>query len=251
MKPEGLFRAFSMKEMRFENAKTRTIIFNAPLPESDPGQFVMAWLPGLGEKPFSISGNDPLALTIADVGPVSHALIQLREGERVWIRGPFGRGFSLVSQSHLLVGGGYGAAPLSFLARQARLQGHTVTVALGARTKNDLIMTSAFELMGCQVYLATEDGSAGIQGLVTDVLEQACANSRPGSLYACGPNGMLVAVAEFALKQKMPAQISFEALIRCGVGLCGSCELPEETCLMLGIPSGFLVCRDGPVAVVD
>ncbi|MDY6846400.1 MAG: dihydroorotate dehydrogenase electron transfer subunit, partial [Chloroflexota bacterium] len=82
---------------------------------------------------------------------------------------------------------------------------------------------------------------------VTDALERACADWRPEAIYACGPMGMVLAVAAFARAKKLPAQLSFEALIRCGIGLCGSCELPESTCLELGIPSGFLVCHDGPV----
>jgi len=210
----------------------------------------MAWLPGIGEKPFSISGNTPLALTVADVGPFSHAFTQLSKGERVWIRGPFGYGFKLTSQTSLLVGGGYGAAPLSLLARHLRLKGSQVAVALGARTGEALMMVRAFESLGCQVYLATEDGSAGTMGLVTSAVEQACAEVKPDTLYACGPSNMLVALGEFALLNNLAAQLSFEALIRCGVGLCGSCELPEATCVKLGIPEGFLVCHDGPVALI-
>ena len=132
-----------------------------------PGQLVMAWLPGVGEKPFSVSGDDPLALTVADVGSVSHALNQLNPGDRVWIRGPLGQGFSLNSQRSLLVGGGYGAAPLFLLAQHARREGVDVSVVLGAKTRGELIMTAAFESIGCRVSLATEDGSAGLHGMVT------------------------------------------------------------------------------------
>ena len=251
MNQEGLFTVYRVKSVRVENQTTRSLIFNAPMAGVQPGQYVMAWLPEIGEKPFSISGDDPLALTVADVGPVSHALSRLEAGERVWVRGPLGRGFSLVSDSHLLVGGGYGAAPLSLLANRARGQGYTVSVALGASSKSDLLMWDSFEGMGCQVILATEDGSMGIKGLVTDALEKACADWQPEAIYACGPMGMLLAVAAFAGAKKLPAQLSFEALIRCGIGLCGSCELPEAICLELGIPSGFLVCHDGPVAMVS
>ncbi len=250
MKSEGLFLTFIVQEVRCDNAYTRTLIFDAPLSNSQPGQYVMAWLPGIGEKPFSLSDDDPLALTIADVGPVSHTLTQLTPGKRVWVRGPFGKGFTLASDSHLLVGGGYGAAPLSLLAKRARQKGHPVKVALGGKTQDDLILVPIFYALGCQVFLATEDGSAGIQGLVTEAIGQAIADGCPETLYACGPSGMLMAVAAFAREKKMPAQLSFEALIRCGVGLCGSCDLPEVTCLKLGLSPGFLVCHDGPVATI-
>jgi len=251
VKHNGLFSVYTIKEMRLENAHACTLLFNDTLPDTQPGQYVMAWLPGVGEKPFSVSGDDPLALTVADVGPVSHALNQLCTGDRVWVRGPLGKGFSLTSQNLLVVGGGYGAAPLSLLASRARQQSLEVTAVLGARTRNDLIMTSAFEASGCHVYLATEDGSTGIKGMVTAGMEGAYEDFHPDGLYACGPTGMLLAAAEFAREKNIPAQLSFEAVIRCGIGLCGSCELPEETCLKLGIPAGFLVCHDGPVVYLN
>jgi dihydroorotate dehydrogenase electron transfer subunit len=247
MKRDGLFRPYRIAEVRIENDKTRTLIFDAPMEGIQPGQFLMAWLPGLDERPFSIRGDDPLAITVADVGTYSHRLTRLELGERVWVRGPFGKGFSLETESHLLVGGGYGAAPLSLLAKRARELGHSVAVALGAKTKGDLMMVSAFEEMGCHVYLATEDGSCGVKGLVTAAVEQAFDECSPATLYACGPNPMLLALAAYARDKGLPAQLSFEALIRCGIGLCGSCELPEDICLILGIQPGFLVCKDGPV----
>lgn len=247
MTHRDLFSVFTVASVRLENPTTRTLFFDRSLMDIQPGQFVMAWLPGVGEKPFSVSGDDPLALTIADVGSVSHALNQLNPGDRVWIRGPLGQGFSLNSQRSLLVGGGYGAAPLFLLAQHARREGVDVSVVLGAKTRGELIMTAAFESIGCRVSLATEDGSAGLHGMVTAALEQAYHEILPDGLFACGPAGMLMAVAQFAQKRNVPAQLSFEALIRCGVGLCGSCELSEETCLKLGISAGFLVCHDGPV----
>lgn len=250
MKPTSLFNAFRVQEVRQENAYTQTLVFNTPLPKVQPGQYVMAWLPGIGEKPFSIAAKEPFSLTVAAVGPVSEALCNLKPGERVWVRGPLGQGFVLQGHRHLLVGGGYGAAPLSFLARQARQQGHEVGVCLGAKTKDDLIMVNQFESIGCHVHLATEDGSAGMQGLATAALEQAYWEQFPEVIYACGPTGMLLAVAELSLRHLVPAELSFEALIRCGVGLCGSCELPEEICLKLDLPTGFLVCHDGPVAIL-
>lgn len=250
MNPTGLFTVYNVAEVCQENARTKTLFFATPLEGAQPGQYVMAWLPGVGEKPFSISNADPLALTVADVGPISHALNQLGRSDQVWIRGPLGHGFELIDRFHLLVGGGYGAAPLHFLARTALQQGHKVGICLGAKTKEDLIMVEAFEQMGCPVYLATEDGSVGVKGLVTAALETAFWELQPRVLYACGPTGMLMAVAKYSRRRFVPAELSFEALIRCGVGLCGSCELPEDLCQMLGLPGGFLVCHNGPVCIL-
>ena len=248
MNRKGLFKAYQVQAARQENARTRTLILDAPLP-SEPGQFVMAWLPDVGEKPFSISGNDPLTLTVCDVGPVSRALCALQPGERVWARGPLGKGFVLTGTSHILVGGGYGAAPLIFLARQARALGHKVVVCLGAKTHTELILSEQFKDMGCEVLAATEDGSAGLQGLVSLPLLHALEQNPTAGVYTCGPTGMLLAVRQLCRPFQVPTQLSFEALMRCGVGLCGSCELSEEICHLLGIPTGFLVCHDGPVVM--
>ena len=243
----GLYNYLRIKKSRVENAHTKTLIFNAPLKDAYPGQFVMAWLPGIGEKPFSISGNDPLSLTICDVGPLSHALCQLVEGAPVWVRGPFGQGFKLVGESHILVGGGYGAAPLYYLAQQARQLSHKVQVCLGAKTKADLLMVQQFKDLSCQVSIATEDGSLGETGFVTKALEMATEAQYPTGVYACGPTGMLLAINQFYQNQQLSTQLSFEALIRCGIGLCGSCELSEAICTEINAPKGWLVCKDGPV----
>jgi dihydroorotate dehydrogenase electron transfer subunit len=246
----GMMRTFRVANLLRENETTHTLLLNGRLPEAQPGQFVMAWLPEVGEKPFSIHASIPLALTICDVGPVSHALVNLQAHDRVWIRGPLGNGFELKGTKHLLVGGGYGAAPLSFLAQEAIRQGGQVVACLGAKTKADLILVERLSSLGCDLRVATEDGSEGHQGLVTEVVKEAIDVFQPDCLYACGPTGMLLALADLCKLRGLPAQLSFEALMRCGVGLCGSCELPEELCQRLGLPGGWLVCHDGPVAMI-
>lgn len=246
----GVMRPFRVANVLHENESTHTLLLNGRLPEAQPGQFVMAWLPEVGEKPFSVHANTPLALTICDVGPVSHALVNLQVHDRVWIRGPLGNGFELKGSKHLLVGGGYGAAPLSFLAQEAIRQGGQVVACLGAKTKADLILVERVSSLGCELRVATEDGSEGHQGLVTEVAGEVIDAFQPDCLYACGPTGMLLALADLCKMKGLPVQLSFEALMRCGVGLCGSCELPEELCQQLGLPGGWLVCHDGPVAMI-
>ncbi|HOI10903.1 MAG TPA: dihydroorotate dehydrogenase electron transfer subunit, partial [Myxococcota bacterium] len=214
-------------------------ILDAPLP-SEPGQFVMAWLPDVGEKPFSISGNDPLTLTVCDVGPVSRALCALQPGERVWARGPLGKGFVLTGTSHILVGGGYGAAPLSFLARQARALGHKVVVCLGAKTHTELMLSEQFKDMGCEVLAATEDGSAGVRGRVTALY-------RPQDfdvVVACGPVPMMRAVQQACRDAGTRAVLSMEARMACGIGACLGCTTQTTTGMRR-------VCTDGPVFPAD
>jgi len=249
--PVGLFSAFRVQQKRTENAYTCSLVLNDSLPDALPGQFVMAWLPGIDERPFSLSDNDPVRITVADVGSFSHALNQLQPGDYLWLRGPLGRGFIPHGRSHLLLGGGYGAAPLSFLAKSLCAQGDQVGVCLGVRSRADLLLVEEFESLGCQVWLATEDGSAGKQGLLTALLPEAQNALKPETVYACGPIGMLTTVGAWARTAGLPAQLSFEGVMRCGVGLCGSCELPEETCQQLGLAPGFLVCHDGPVGEIS
>jgi dihydroorotate dehydrogenase electron transfer subunit len=237
-----MHRTFHISEVRVENERTKTFVFDAALP-ARPGQFVMAWLPDVGEKPFSIAGADPLALTVVAVGPFSRALHELEPGERLWVRGPLGQGFRITGERLLLAGGGYGVAPLLFLTRKAVSQGCQVEVCIGARTAHDVLLVSDFEQLGVTVRVTTEDGSLGERGLVTHAVERAMGAEHPDLLCACGPVPMLEALDRLCAVHTLPRQLSWEALMRCGMGLCGSCELQVP-----GYPSGWLACQDGPVS---
>lgn len=243
MTSTGLPQAFKIAEIKAENAQTNTYVLAGSL-AAQPGQFVMVWLPGLEDKPFSLAQADPIHLTIAAVGPVTRAIAQLQVGDTVWVRGPLGRGFclppGLASEQYLLlIGGGYGVAPLLFLARQARAAGCWVSMLVGARRSSDLLLLQEFEALGTPLWLATEDGSAGRPGLVTEAIPDVLGNPPilPTAVYACGPTGMLGAVAGWSASTGIPVQLSWEAHMRCGLGLCGSCE----------VGAGWLTCLDGPV----
>ncbi len=239
VRPATLPRPAQVTRIIAENSRTRTLVFDLRL-DARPGQFVMVWLPGHDEKPFSVTGVDPLRLTIARVGKFSSALHELRVGDRLGIRGPFGHGFVLSRGSALLVGGGYGAAPLAFLAERLLAAGSHVSVALGARTAAELILSDRFRGLGITPYLATEDGTQGYPGRVTDMVHDILEQQVIAAMYACGPNGMLDSLERLCRAAGVPAQLSREAYMRCGTGICGSCE-----------HEGHLVCRDGPVFGVD
>jgi dihydroorotate dehydrogenase electron transfer subunit len=238
------FIPFRLSATRSLNERAKLLTFDRPV-SGHPGQFVMAWLPGVGEKPFSIARLDPLSLLVVAVGPFSRALHALEPGESLWIKGPLGQGFSLAGKHILLAGGGYGAAPLLALARSARAAGIRVTACLGARQAEDLLLLDAFEGLGCDLSLSTEDGSVGEKGLITAPVTHCLEMAAVDGLFACGPSGMLSALAGLSREQRMPYQLSWEAHMRCGMGLCGSCEVPQQ--LDPALPVGWLACYDGPV----
>ncbi len=231
----GLPRPTKIARVIEANATVRTFVLEAAA-EADPGQFIMIWLPRVDEKPFSLVDADPVTITVARVGPFTEKLHRLRNDDRIWFRGPLGRGFELRGKRILLIGGGYGVAPLAFLAQRAVEAGRQVTVVIGAWSRADLIFPQRLSELGCSVVLATEDGSAGVRGLATDVAESLFERGEVDAVYACGPEAMLDRILELCRSHGLFCQLSLEKYMRCGLGICGSCQR-----------GGMLVCRDGPV----
>jgi dihydroorotate dehydrogenase electron transfer subunit len=228
-------RVVPITQIISENPYTKTFVLDDAIPHATPGQFVMLWIPGIDEKPFAIVAREPLTLTVAAVGPFSRALHARQPGDRVGWRGPFGHGFDLSGGGDaLLIGGGYGVAALYFAACELRQQRDDLTVAIGGRGERDLLFAERFHALGVRVEIATEDGSRGVRGLVTDAAQDAL--TRAQRIFACGPEAMLVAVMKLALAKNIPAQLAVERYMKCGFGICGQCTL-----------SGKLVCLDGPV----
>lgn len=214
-----------------EGSRVKTFHFDLEI-DSEPGQFVMAWIPGMDEKPFCIAGEKPLKLSIANVGPFSKKMHELKKGDFVWIRGPFGKGFSLRGKRVIMVGGGYGVAPLRFLEEKARGKGIGVTFIMGAKTYEELMNAPKAKT----TIICTDDGSKGEKGFVTQQLEKALKNSKPDCVYACGPERMLVRVRDVCERENVECQLSLERFMKCGFGLCGQCSA-----------GGLMVCKDGPV----
>jgi len=240
------FTAKKVVKINVLNDSTRWIELEGSL-EASPGQFVMVWLPEVGEKPYSVASMDPFSLLVVDVGPFSHNMHCLNIGDQVWIKGPLGHGFVLEGRELLIAAGGYGAAPLYPLAGLARAQGCNIHVCLGARSAAGVLLEESFKQLGCEVSLATEDGSKGIHGLVTQSVHAALQEKHFDTLYACGPVGMLSALADSCHLQRLNYQLSWEANMRCGTGLCGSCEVPVS--FDASLPKGWLACFDGPVFI--
>ncbi len=245
-RPAGLFGGLpysaTIREVRVENYRIRTFVLDALMPQARPGQFVMAWLPGLEEAPFSLAYHAPVMITVARVGPFTEALHQLAAGDQLWLRGPYGQPFQAETGVHrpLLVGGGYGVAPLAFLAETLLADGQRPVVLVGGRSAADIIGLERFRQMGVPSVVTTEDSSLGEAGLVTSPVERMIRSGEGEALYGVGPHGMLQALESLARTYKLPAQLSWEATIGCSVGLCGKCEHTD----------GSLLCIEGPVRSV-
>lgn len=181
------------------------------------------------------------------------ALLQRRApGDRLRVLGPMGNPFRLPSADappleHLLVMGGVGAAPFPLVAERLLELGQPVRAFVGARTEELLLCVEDFEAMGVPVEVATDDGSRGFHGFVTGPLEGYVDGRElgpPPTLYACGPTPMMRAVDRIAGARELSLQLSFEAPMACGIGVCLSCVLKVKD------DGGWRYarcCREGPV----
>ena len=210
--------------------------------ETQPGQFFMIGLPGsevLLRRPFSVCGlpgtfddGAPGAVQVLYrvFGRGTAILASLRAGATIQVLGPLGRGFTLPDDRDAIpvfVAGGIGSAPFPALARALASAGPRPVMLYGARTKADLPLLEWFERSCAEVLVATDDGSLGREGPVTVALEELFA--RPSSrwhLYACGPTPMLKAVARAAIARGVRCDLSLEAPMACGFGVCLGCVLP-------------------------
>lgn len=228
-----------IKEIIEENYRVKRFIFDGEMPTGKPGQFIMAWLPRLNEKPFSLVNHQPVTLTIAAVGPFSKAMHALKVGDTVWFRGPFGQPFEIRGQRPLLVGGGYRLSPLVWLAQEQLARQLKPVAVIGAATAADLIAVERFKALGVPVFTITNDGSQGEKGLPTAPIKRMLAAQEVDTICAMGPHGMLHALEALAEEHHVAAQLSWEAYMGCAIGLCGMCEHVD----------GSLLCVEGPVRV--
>jgi dihydroorotate dehydrogenase electron transfer subunit len=235
MAERTIYTAMRVAGVRPEGDVGVTLTLDAPLP-AEPGQFAMLWLPGLAERPYTIMESEPLNITVARVGRFSEALCALEQGQRLWVRGPYGCGFALEGRRHLLVGGGSGTASLTLLARLALARGDEVTAIAAARSAERLMLAWRLAELGAKVILATDDGSAGLHGNALDAARPLLESGWPDALYACGPEVMLRALAHEAQARALPCWVSLERVMKCAMGVCGNCACGDR-----------LVCRDGPV----
>jgi dihydroorotate dehydrogenase electron transfer subunit len=207
-----------------------------------PGQFVAATVGGptsglLLRRSFSIHAIDPDAGTV-EIVVAAHAagttwITERRLGDELDLVGPLGQPFPLPANpgpdgrtSAVLVGGGYGSAPLFWLARVLRQQGIRVEVVLGAASADRLFGVELAGEVADAVEVTTDDGSAGTRGWVSDVLSDVLTRSGAGDVYACGPMAMLKTVSDAAQAAGARAHVAVEEAMACGVGVCMTCVMP-------------------------
>lgn len=237
----------------------RLLVVKAPemAPQLVPGQFVHVKVPALEKsalrRPFSVfnAEDGKVYILYKTVGRGTAALNAAKVGETLEIIGPLGHGFPVKCDgAALLVGGGYGVAPLYFLAKRLIASGWKgrIAVFVGGRTKTDLLAVEEFRSLGVELYLATNDGSEGVKGLVTDPLDDEIIKIRETGgkfeLFACGPDPMLKAVALRATGTKSKGWISMDRHMICGVGAC-------YACIQKTVRGNSRCCIEGPVFAAE
>jgi len=220
-----------------------------------PGQFVMLEIPGLARpylrRPYSVADADAergeVEFLVKTIGPGTEALERLSEGSPVNLLGPLGNRFSLEGlrsgQRAAVVAGGIGAAPFPLLFRALTLAGVAADLYLGGKNRTELSLRPRFEgIVPGHTILATDDGSLGERGFVTQVFDQrASAGGSYAAVFACGPMPMLAALAPLVSRLGLSAQLSTEAEMGCGFGVCLGCVLA-------GTEKPFIItCTEGPI----
>ncbi|MHA1584511.1 MAG: dihydroorotate dehydrogenase electron transfer subunit [Promethearchaeota archaeon] len=253
-----------------ESPIVKTFIINySPIPEKiemHSGQFLMVWIPGCDEVPMSLSHIGPdrqIGISVANVGEATAKLHELKIGDMIGIRGPYGNWYEEKPGTAIIIGGGIGMAsvlPLmnSILSHMSQKKAQTeseiskVYLINGAKTESELLFEDEIQEMisdtaiplesnKVSFEICTDDGSKGFKGFTTKKLEQILQKESYKeniTVYACGPEIMLKGVFDICEANNVSLQVSMERMMRCGFGMCGLCALE---------PTGLLVCKDGPI----
>lgn len=212
--------------------------------EARPGQFVMVCADDSNERilrrPLGVhrvNDNGEFALLYEVVGAGTEWLAQRKKGASIDILGPFGNGFDVQSRRLLLVAGGVGIAPLVFLAERAASEGRKVTLLFGAKTAKQVYPDKLLP-SGVEFIAVTQDGLIERQGMVTDVLSDLIEET--DQVFACGPSAMYGAMSQMRVLKGRNIQVSMEARMGCGFGLCNGCSIKTRQGMKR-------VCDEGPV----
>ena len=247
---EILFNRMIASEIFLMGVKSPEIVATAK-----PGQFVMirvsSGIDPLLRRPFSICGvkeDDQFLILYRVVGRGTAMLAAKKEGDKLSVLGPLGKGFELPKPHEipLLVGGGIGIAPLFFLLQN--MHNPDVEFMMGFGSSNEIIDLNGIVVIHANVSMATDDGTAGYHGPVTDLLEESLRKhvekKNSLSLFTCGPIPMLKRIVDIAINRRIPCQSSMESFMACGLGACQGCAIKAVS---KESREYYHVCKDGPV----
>ncbi|MFX1466513.1 MAG: dihydroorotate dehydrogenase electron transfer subunit [Promethearchaeota archaeon] len=233
-----------IKKIETNTPSIKTFFMKVPLiaQQGIPGQFIMVWTFN-DEIPMSLSYIDPkkelIGITVKKVGSSTEMMHSMSEGS-LGVRGPYGNGFKIAGSRILVVGGGVGMACLFPLILQLIKSQKSVTVLIGAVTKEELLFQNSLQEYttheNFRLSITTDDGSMGFHGLVTELMDETLQMETFDQIYACGPEPMLKTAFNIAESKNITFQASLERFMKCGIGLCGSCCINEQ-----------IVCKDGPI----
>lgn len=228
-----------------ETASIKSIFFrDEPSSKAEPGQFLMVWIPGLDEIPMSVSytsEDGSAAISVKMVGAATNSLYFRKTNQPIGVRGPYGRGFSLTNGKRaLIVSGGAGGAPLGPLSDLLARNSRDFTAVVGAPVTGELLFLDRYkinaQMVGGKVIPVTEDGAYGVKGLASEAAEAELKENDYDIIYTCGPEPMIKRILDLAIEYSVPIQASLERIMKCGIGICGSC-----------IIDSLRVCKEGPV----
>jgi len=219
-----------------ENSDVKTLLFKYP-ENITPGQFFMVWIPKIDEIPMSVSiiKKDKKGITFKRVGEATNALFDLKNGDKIGIRGPYGNGFKIVGKNILFVGGGSGIATIVPAFEKAIEDKISSTILLGTKNKNEIFFEKRIKKISSNVKISTDDGSKGYKGFASNLAEKLLENNNFDSIITCGPETMMKNL--FEKSDVKYFQASLERYMKCGIGLCGQCCIGK----------GLRVCEEGPV----
>ena len=237
-------RTVRIRKVIQESSNIRSLLFKDNFSvNAEPGQFLMVWVPAVGEFPMSASlryGKEISSIVVKGVGEGTRKLYDSRIGDIIGLRGPYGRPFTFAKRMTqvLLVGGGTGMAPVVLAARALRELGVQTRLVIGAKTKDELpFLDFCRRTVGARkVYLTTDDGSLGRKGLAHEEVIDLVSKFKFDCMFACGPEAMMYHIFRIAYRRSIPVQFSLERIMKCGFSICGSCCMGD-----------VILCRDGPV----
>lgn len=236
-------RIVTIEKVTVESPTVKSFTFTDHLCEiAFPGQFIMVWIPDIDEIPMSITheiGSQKSKIWVKLTGMATEKMHELNIGDVIGIRGPYGNNFSTSPNEQILViAGGTGIVPL--LDILMNLDHDRLYLFYGAKNKSAFLLLDEIEKRIKNLYLVTEEGDLGEKGFLSHIVEAHLttdlSEKKFNTIFCCGPEIMLQNIFQISEKLHIPIQASLESIMKCGVGICGSCER-----------DGYRICVDGPV----